>query len=108
MPVNQDDFATSEVAPRCSHEGDTGRNLRRRTLQEDKMESVVWAGMFLLLTIIGAPIGFAGMLGMPISADVQACIIGMGFLVAASGIGLLLFAPAPVLEPIPLPVTPSA
>lgn len=54
------------------------------------MPSLVWASVFLMLVLLGFAVGCAGMIGMPISLEVQIGLFGAGFLLA--GFGWLLFA----------------
>ena len=54
------------------------------------MQILVWAGMFLLLAVVGSTVGVAGMIGMPIATEVQTGVFVMAALVAGSGIALLI------------------
>lgn len=54
------------------------------------MRSLVWAGAFLLLVLLGFVVGCAGMVGMPISVEIQVGLYGAGLLLA--GFGWLLLA----------------
>ncbi len=57
------------------------------------MQSLLWAGMFLLVTIVGLTLGCVGFIGMPISEIVQAGVIAMAILVAVSGLALVIASP---------------
>lgn len=53
------------------------------------MQILVWAGMFLLLAVVGSTVGIVGMIGLPIAAGVQVGVFAMAALVVGSGIALL-------------------
>ncbi|NOT40011.1 MAG: hypothetical protein HOP13_05920 [Alphaproteobacteria bacterium] len=53
------------------------------------MPSLVWASVFLFLVMLGFVVGCAGMIGMPIAAEVHIALFGGAFLLA--GFGWLLF-----------------
>ena len=52
------------------------------------MQIIVWAGLFLLLSVVGSTITLAGMVGMPIASGVQAGLMATAVLVVGSGIVL--------------------
>ncbi len=52
------------------------------------MASVVWASMFLLLSLAGSLIALAAMIGTPISVDIQSGVLALAALVVGSGIAL--------------------
>ena len=54
------------------------------------MAPLVWAFMFLLLSVAGSMIALAAMIGMPIPIDVQYDVFAMAALVVGSGIVLTL------------------
>ena len=54
------------------------------------MTSLVWAFMFLLLSVAGSTIALAAMIGMPIPIDIQNDVLAMAVLVVGSGIVLAL------------------
>jgi hypothetical protein len=56
--------------------------------------SLVWASVFLLLVLLGSVIGCFGMIGMPISVEMQVGLYGAGLLLAGFG-WLLLAASSP-------------
>lgn len=49
------------------------------------MASIVWTSLCLLFVISLSAVGSAGMIGMPIGAEVQAGLYIVGFLLAGSG-----------------------
>jgi hypothetical protein len=55
--------------------------------------SVVWASVFLLLVLLGSIVGCFGMIGMPISAEVQVGLLGGAVLLAGFGWLLLVASP---------------
>ena len=66
------------------------------------MKSLVWAGLFLVLVIVGSGLGAARMVGMPITALVEA---SFGALMAGLAVwGIVLFAGQSRLVPALIPV----
>ena len=61
------------------------------------MKILIWAGLFLLLTVAGSTTALAAMRGMPIAATVQGGLLAMTALIA--GWGIVLLATAPVTLP---------
>jgi hypothetical protein len=62
------------------------------------MRVLVWAGMLLLLSVVGSVTGLAGMIGMPIGADLLAALLALGAIVGVMGVALVV-----VPEPRPAP-----
>lgn len=57
------------------------------------MPNLLWAGSFLLVTIIGLTLGCVGFIGLPISEIVQAGVIALAILVAVWGVVLVIVSP---------------
>jgi len=66
------------------------------------MKILVWAGLFLVLAVVGSGLGAAGMVGMPITAFVEG-VFG-AVTVALVVWGIVLFAGQPRLAPALIPV----
>jgi hypothetical protein len=54
------------------------------------MASLVWAFMFLLLSVAGSTIALVAMIGLPIPIDIQNDVFALAALVVGSGIVLTL------------------
>jgi len=69
------------------------------------MKILVWAGLFLVLVVVGSALGAAGMVGMPI-----ATVVGGVFGVVAAALvmwGIVLFATRPRVAPVLIPIAPA-
>lgn len=53
------------------------------------MRVLVWVSLLLLLSVVGSATGLAGMIGMPIGADVLAAILVLAALVGVMGVALV-------------------
>jgi hypothetical protein len=74
---------------------------RRVFGQEGVMRVLVWTGLLLVLTLISAVTGLAGMIGMPIGPLLWGAILMLSAMVG--GLGLVLIAqPEPRFVPIRL------
>lgn len=62
------------------------------------MRVLVWAGLLLVLTVMGSAAGLFRMIGMPIGAEFWAAILMLATAVGVLGVGLVLF-PEPRLLP---------
>ncbi len=58
------------------------------------MGSILWAGLFLVFTVVGAAVGCAVMIGMPIAAELTSGLVAMAALLGASGTMLFFIAPS--------------
>lgn len=65
------------------------------------MRVLVWAGLLLVLAVIGSTAGLVRMIGMPIGAEFWAAILMLATAVGVLGVGLVLF-PEPRLIPVSL------
>ena len=57
------------------------------------MRNLIWAGTFLVLTLVASTVAAAAMLGMPIAGGVQFAVAGVAILLLGWGIVLLATTP---------------
>lgn len=87
--------ADTLVSERATAAGMPATGLRSRRIKGTghEMEFLVWAGMFLLLAVVGSMVTLFGIVGVPIGSDLQAALLVLTALVGVTGMAVFVAAP---------------